>query len=183
MTTARRLTAFLCALALVTGGCSWQVAPVETGGRAAPAESSKILAADGSLLAAVHGEEDREAVPLVRVPTTLRNAVVAVEDERFWRHRGVDVKALGRAVRANTTTGRVVEGASTITQQYVKNEVVGATAPCGEKLREALLAHRLERRLSKERILERQTPTPPWACSSGLWNGRGDGRPVRRVQP
>jgi penicillin-binding protein 1A len=121
---------------------------------APPAESSRILAADGSLLTTLHGEQDRETVPLRRVPRVLVDAVVAVEDERFWQHRGVDLKSVARAVYANASEGRVVEGGSTITQQYVKNELVGPDRSVRRKLREATLAYQLERRYTKAHILE-----------------------------
>ena len=154
MTTLRRAPVFLCVLVLLAGACSWQTPPLASTTPDPLAESSKILAADGSVVTALHGEENRETVPLSRVPTTLRDAVVAVEDERFWDHKGVDAKSVLRAVYTNATEGEVVEGGSTITQQYVKNELVGAERTVRRKLREASLAYQLERRYTKERILE-----------------------------
>ena len=142
-------------MALVaSAGCTWKAPPLEVGSGPGKVESSMVFAADGSLLTMLHGAQDRETVRLSQVPAALRQAVVAVEDERFWQHRGVDVKSVARAVYANARSGRVVEGGSTITQQYVKNELVGPDRSVRRKLREAALARRLERRYTKERILE-----------------------------
>ena len=120
----------------------------------AVAETSRIYAADGTLVTSLHGEENREVVPLSRIPKALQDAVVAIEDERFWSHRGVDLRAVARAAAANTAEGRVVEGGSTITQQYVKNELLDTEKTAQRKLREASLAYNLEERASKGRILE-----------------------------
>ena len=154
MSTARRAAAFLCTLGLLTGACSWETPPLATTAPGPLAESSKILASDGALLAALHGEENRERITLDRVPTALRDAVVAIEDERFWEHRGVDPRSVVRALVANASEGEVVEGGSTITQQYVKNELVGPDRTLRRKLREAALAYEMERRYTKDRILE-----------------------------
>ncbi|HUQ38592.1 MAG TPA: transglycosylase domain-containing protein [Acidimicrobiales bacterium] len=118
------------------------------------AETSKIFAADGSLITTLHAEEDREKVPLASIPEALRDAVVAIEDERFWEHKGVDVQAVVRAARENAGAGKVVEGGSTITQQYVKLTFVGRDRDLRRKLKEASLAYQLERRYTKEKILE-----------------------------
>ena len=154
MSTVRRTSAFLLPAVLVAGACSWKTPPLESTTPAPLAESSRILAADGSLITALHGEENRETVPLARMPVALRNAVVAIEDERFWEHKGVDTRSVLRAVYTNAAEGEVVEGGSTITQQYVKNELVGPDRTLRRKLREASLAYQLERRYTKERILE-----------------------------
>src|SRR5436190_834566 len=128
------------ALALLAGACSWKTPSLDTTMPAPLAESSRILASDGTVLTALHGEENRETVALDRMPKTLRDAVVAIEDERFWEHKGVDPRSVLRAVYANATEGKVVEGGSTITQQYVKNELVGPDRTVRRKLREAALA-------------------------------------------
>ena len=154
MTSLHRSAAFTVALALVAGGCSWQTPALDTTTPAPLAESSRILAADGTVVTALHGEQNRETVPLDRMPKVLRDAVVAIEDERFWEHKGVDARSVLRAVYANASEGKVVEGGSTITQQYVKNELVGPDRTVRRKLREAALAYELERRYTKERILE-----------------------------
>jgi penicillin-binding protein 1A len=127
------------------------------------AQSSKIYAADGKLITTLHEEQNRTIIPLERMPLSLQHAVVAIEDERFYEHDGVDVRAVIRAIVANATSGELKEGGSTITQQYVKNVLIspGETAPktIERKLNEAALARQLETKLSKEEILERYLNT------------------------
>ncbi len=113
-----------------------------------------VYAADGTVIARWHAEENRRPVTYDDLPRSLVDAVVAVEDERFWEHRGVDLRAIGRALVADVAAGDVVQGGSTITQQYLKNVVLSADVGLDRKLREAVLALRLERGLDKERILE-----------------------------
>jgi penicillin-binding protein 1A len=117
------------------------------------AQRSQILAADGSLLAALY-DEDRMPVKLAEVPPVLVNAVVAVEDSAFYEHDGVSVRGLIRAVRRNASAGDVEQGGSTITQQLVKNNVLTADRTYDRKAKEAVLALRIERELSKDQILE-----------------------------
>ncbi|MGH8998644.1 MAG: PBP1A family penicillin-binding protein, partial [Acidimicrobiia bacterium] len=119
------------------------------------AETTKVFAADGSLVTTLHAEQDREHVALSGMAPTLVDAVLAIEDARFYRHEGVDLRALVRALRENATAGEVREGGSTITQQYVKNVLLDPEKTVNRKLREAVLAFHLERRLTKETILER----------------------------
>ena len=149
----------LLALVPLSGACSWKTRDLGPTFPGSPAESSKVLAADGSLLATLHAGENREAVPLREMPRVLRDAVVAIEDERFFDHGGVDATAVLRALRDNALEGKVVEGGSTITQQYVKNELVGNDRTVRRKIREATLAYQLERRYSKNQILERYLNT------------------------
>ena len=159
MATPRRLAVFLAGLGLVASACSWQPKPLVSDGLGRPAETSKVLAADGSLLTTLHAGENREVVPLERIPKELRDAVVAVEDRRFWHHEGVDTRAVLRALWANATEGSVMEGGSTITQQYVKNELVGDERTVRRKIKEAAVAYQIEQRYSKEEILERYLNT------------------------
>jgi penicillin-binding protein 1A len=151
-----RMVAPVLALALLGAGCAYQVDLV---GAPRQAESTKILAADGSLITTLHAEQDREHVTLDAIAPVLRQAVVAIEDHRFFQHRGVDAKALLRAARRNAQAGEVVEGGSTITQQYVKNVLLDPRQTVHRKAREAVLAYELERRHSKETILERYLNT------------------------
>ena len=124
-----------------------------------PELTSRVVAADGSLLAELHAEQDRELVPLRRVPKVLRDAVIATEDARFYDHGGVDARAIARAVAVNARTGRVRQGGSTITQQLAKNAVVGNDPTLERKLAEAATALRIERELSKDQILARYLNT------------------------
>lgn len=125
--------------------------PVEL---SAPPQTSTIVAADGSVLAQLHGEQDREIVPLARIPAALRDAVVAVEDARFRSHPGVDAQAVARALVANARAGRVWQGGSTITQQLAKNAVTGDAPSLDRKVAEARTALALERTHTKDEILE-----------------------------
>ncbi|MDH3499325.1 MAG: PBP1A family penicillin-binding protein, partial [Acidimicrobiia bacterium] len=101
-----------------------------------------------------HAEENRVLVAYDQLPDYLIDAVVAIEDERFWEHRGVDLQAVARALMANIDAADVVQGGSTITQQYLKNVVLTPEVTLDRKLTEAALAVRLEAGLSKDQILE-----------------------------
>ncbi len=120
------------------------------------AQATKIYSADGVLLARLY-LENREVIPLSQMSTDLANAVVSVEDERFYTHRGVDPIGLARAAVANVTKGFGEEGASTITQQYVRNTILlneRTDISLARKVREAYLAMELEKRYTKPQILE-----------------------------
>ncbi len=117
-------------------------------------QTSKIIAADGTVIAELHGEQHREKVSLDQIGSHLKHAVIAIEDERFYQHSGVDWKAIARAFWTNVVEGRVVQGASTITQQFVKNNLTGKERTYWRKIEEASLANQLERRYSKDKILE-----------------------------
>ncbi|HEY8201652.1 MAG TPA: PBP1A family penicillin-binding protein, partial [Actinomycetota bacterium] len=123
------------------------------------AETSTIFAGDGSLIASFHAEHNRELIPLAQMPRHLRQAVLSVEDARFYEHKGVDFKSVVRAFTANLGAGRTTQGGSTITQQYVKQAYVGTKRTLFRKLREARIAVQLERELSKDQILERYLNT------------------------
>jgi penicillin-binding protein 1A len=148
-----RVSAVVVALALLTGACAWQTPDLNLTGPAV-AESTKIYASDGSLVTTLHAEQNRETVPLSQMPKVLRDAAVAIEDERFWHHTGVDVRAMVRAAWADATHGKVVQGGSTITEQYVKNVLADRERTVHRKVREAALAYQLEHKLGKSKILE-----------------------------
>ena len=103
---------------------------------------------------------NREEVTLAEIPASLINAFVAIEDERYWIHNGIDIKGILRAGVIALTTGTLRQGASTITQQLIKNNVFegGSENSVGEKLerklKEQVLALALEKQLSKNVILE-----------------------------
>jgi penicillin-binding protein 1B len=99
------------------------------------------------------GEEYRP-IRLGEAPLTLMQALLAAEDHRFFEHSGVDLRGLGRAFWINLRSGRVAQGGSTITQQLVKNRLLGAQRTYGRKLREAWLAAVIEWHYTKEQILE-----------------------------
>jgi membrane peptidoglycan carboxypeptidase len=118
------------------------------------AERSIITDRDGTTLA-VFREENRKIVRLQEVPLHVRQAVIATEDQHFYDHNGVNWPSVVRAAAGNMRAGAVTSGASTITQQVVKNLVLeSAEQTVDRKLREAVYALELERRMSKDAILE-----------------------------
>jgi penicillin-binding protein 1A len=113
-----------------------------------------IYAADGrTRLAVLRGSESRIVVDSKQISPWMKNSIVAVEDRRFWEHQGVDIRGISRAVWADVTHKNVVQGGSTITQQFVKNTLTQNDRTISRKLKEAALAWQLERRWSKDRIL------------------------------
>ncbi|RZI77103.1 MAG: penicillin-binding protein 1A [Variovorax sp.] len=112
----------------------------------------RVYSAEGALIGEF-GEERRDLVPIAAVPKLLKDAVLSVEDARFYEHGGIDYKGLARAVLANMRHG-MSQGASTITQQVARNVYLSSERTFTRKAYEALLAWRLERQLSKDQILE-----------------------------
>ncbi|MGH7061686.1 MAG: transglycosylase domain-containing protein, partial [Stellaceae bacterium] len=121
--------------------------------RSARRPSITILAADGSLLA-TYGDLFGQPLSLQEMPRYLPQAVIATEDRRFYSHFGIDPIGLLRALFADLSAGRVVEGGSTITQQLAKNLFLTPERSLGRKIRETLLALWLEHRFTKNQILE-----------------------------
>jgi membrane peptidoglycan carboxypeptidase len=135
-------------------------------------ERSTVLAADGATVLATFWAENREVVPLAAVSQPLRDAVVATEDKRFYQHGGIDPEGMMRALVRNLQNPQRTEGASTLTQQYIKNVLIEKAVREGDlvaadqareadgaegyarKLREAKLAIALEKELTKDQILE-----------------------------
>jgi penicillin-binding protein 1A len=105
------------------------------------------------ILAVLRGSQSRILVPSDHIAPLMKQAIVAIEDKRFYEHRGVDVHGIMRAVWQDVRNKRVVEGGSTITQQFVKNTYVKSQRSISRKLKEAALAWQLEQRWSKDRIL------------------------------
>lgn len=99
--------------------------------------------------------EYQVTVPLSRVPPTVIESVLAVEDSDFYRHGPVDLKAIVRAARTNVAAGSSKQGGSTITQQVVKQQITGDERTLDRKLKEAFLATRLEAAMTKDEILQR----------------------------
>src|SRR5262249_55103203 len=101
----------------------------------------------------LRGAESGVIVPSSDIAPVMKQAIVAIEDRRFFEHHGVDLHAILRAVWADVTHGNVVQGGSTITQQFIKNAYVHSAPSISRKLKEAALAWQLEQRWSKDRIL------------------------------
>ena len=122
------------------------------------AERSLIFDSFGNLQGTMTNSSDpqnRSQVPIGDIPETVKWSVIAQEDAQFYEHSGVNVRAILRAVDANLASGDVSQGGSTITQQVVKNSLVGDEESLSRKLREAFLAVELEKQMSKDEILER----------------------------
>jgi membrane peptidoglycan carboxypeptidase len=120
-----------------------------------PAQRSVIYAADGKTpLATLWLDENRKVVKLKDIPKRVRNAVVAIEDDRFFQHSGVDFRGIARAAVTDLRAGHIAQGGSTLTQQLVKLTVTGNSRTLDRKLREAIYAVELERRYSKNKLLE-----------------------------
>lgn len=146
-------------LTTVAAACSGEINPLEDPGLGDLGLTSVVLAADGSVIAEWHAEEDRVLVEYADLPGHLVDAVVAIEDERFWDHPGVDLRAIARALVTNAEAESIEEGGSTITQQYIKNVVLTPDVSLERKIEEAQLAVRLEETLTKEEIFERYANT------------------------
>ncbi len=131
------------------------------------AQRSVILASDGTQLATFY-YENRQSVPLDNISPPMRSSIVAIEDSRFYEHHGVDPKGILRALAKDSSSDSALQGASTITQQYVRqtlvetdaaaNNVAGANAAraknLARKVQEARYAIALEQKLSKDQILD-----------------------------
>jgi len=118
-----------------------------------PDTVTRIFSADKVLLAELYSEK-RDPVPLERIPAYLKAALVATEDRKFYKHSGVDLKGIARAIVKDIQAGKFVEGASTITQQLAKTLFLTPRKSLVRKIKEALLAFQLERRYTKDEILE-----------------------------
>jgi membrane peptidoglycan carboxypeptidase len=118
------------------------------------AQSTEIFDREGNLLYTIHGEENRQQVPIDEISKHLIDATIAIEDDSFWEHGGFDIFAIARAVLYETFKIGSPRGGSTITQQYVKNTFLSAERTYTRKAKELILAIRLERTYDKEKIIE-----------------------------
>jgi penicillin-binding protein 1A len=113
-----------------------------------------VYASNGrSVLAVLRGAESRVLVDTEDIAPIMRQAIVSVEDQRFFEHNGIDLKGVARALWQDVRQQGIVEGGSTITQQFVKNAYIRNEQTLARKVREAALAWQLEQRWSKDRIL------------------------------
>jgi len=154
----------LAGLSAKSASDSFEALPTELKAPVLP-ETSKLVAADGSLITTFF-DQNRMPVAFKDIPPVLRQAIIAAEDARFEEHNGVDPQGVIRAFVANQNSGEVTQGASTLTQQYVRNvlrysaktraEYRAATErTAARKIREMRYAIALEERLTKDEILER----------------------------
>jgi penicillin-binding protein 1A len=116
--------------------------------------NTKIYDSSGKkVLVVLRGSENRVLVEYDDIAPLMKQAIVAVEDRRYFEHRGVDMRAIARALWADISEKGVVQGGSTITQQFIKNSCSDTSRSIGRKVREATLAWGLEQRWSKKKIL------------------------------
>jgi len=120
-----------------------------------PDVSSVILDRNGEKLAYVFKEKHRLYAKYEDMPSYLIEALVAVEDTRFFEHNGVNIDAIIRAIVKDIQAGAFVEGGSTLTQQLIKNKILSNEKKLSRKIKEAILALKIENELTKEQILER----------------------------
>jgi 1A family penicillin-binding protein len=120
-------------------------------------QSTKIYDRTGEvMLYDLHQDVRRTIIPFAEMPRHIKNATVAIEDDQFYNHIGIDVRAIFRAAIANLTEGDLLggQGGSTITQQVIKNSVLQREKTLTRKVKEAILAIKIERVLTKDQILE-----------------------------
>lgn len=117
-----------------------------------PSQVSRILADDGTVVEELFLER-REVVSFDRIPERLRQAVIAVEDSRFYSHHGIDLRGVARALIRNIAAGRVIQGGSTITQQLSKVLFFSPERTLLRKIKEAILTLQIEQRYTKDQIL------------------------------
>lgn len=119
-----------------------------------PAASAQVFDVNGKLITVLHAVENRLPVSLDKIPKDLQNAFVALEDNRFYQHGGVDPRAILRAVWINISAGGVSEGGSTITQQLAKNAFLTQERTWKRKVQEIIIAFQIEKQYTKREILE-----------------------------
>ena len=117
-----------------------------------PPVSSQILSKDGTILADL-GKENRDIARMDEIPKRVVNAFLSAEDDKFFEHKGVDYMGVLRALFVNLKAGRVVQGGSTITQQVAKSLLLSRERSIARKIKDFLLAQRIEQKFSKEEIL------------------------------
>ncbi len=141
-------------LALVGSGSVQAQEPVVRYPLLPPRYSSiKVFDVKGRFVGRILSEK-RYWVPIERIPVFLQNALVAIEDARFYEHSGIDFKGIARALMKDVIKGRMAEGGSTITQQLIKNKYLSQEKTLQRKVKEGLLAMEYERKYSKKKILE-----------------------------
>lgn len=115
--------------------------------------ASKIVDTNGDLITKLY-VQDRHPVAIQDIPDSVQNAIVSIEDSRFYDHGGIDVRGIGRALYTDILAGSKVEGGSTITQQLAKRVFLSSDKTWLRKTKEAIIAINLERRYSKKQILD-----------------------------
>ncbi len=144
----------LIASIIIIAGCMTDLPKYEDLQPSVPAQTSKIYDINNRLITTLYAEENRELIQFKDMPVNLRNAVISIEDKRFYQHKGIDLRSILRALWANIRHGAIVEGGSTITQQYTKNVYFSQERQLDRKIKEATIAYQLEKHFTKDKILE-----------------------------
>ncbi len=150
------LTVLVGTIAFIFGfiqAVSSELPALDPANASATEEIGYIYDRDGRVLARLRGDEARVIVESEDIAPVLKQAIVAVEDRRFWGHKGVDIRGIARATWADIRNKEILQGGSTITQQLIKNTAIEPERTVSRKLKEATLAWQLEQRWGKERIL------------------------------
>jgi 1A family penicillin-binding protein len=130
------------------------------------AQSTKIYDAKGeTILYEIHGEEKRTLVKLEDIPDYVQWATISAEDENFYQHKGFDLKAIFRTIVTNVLRGEKA-GGSTITQQFVKNAILTSEKRYSRKIKEVILSYRMERKFTKDEILQLYLNEIPYGSTS-----------------
>jgi penicillin-binding protein 1A len=128
---------------------------------------SEVRAADGTRLGFIQSNELRRPVLGNQIPKTLKDATVAIEDERYYHHKGVDYAGVVRAAVKNLSSHKTVQGGSTITMQLIRNLYITKERTYQRKIREAKLAEELENKHDKAWILDKYLNTVPYGTLGG----------------
>ena len=133
----------------------------------ATAENTRVFAADGRPLGFIQADELHLPLRSEDIPQVVKDATIAIEDERFYKHKGVDYEGVVRAAIKNFTSRKTVQGGSTITMQLVRSLYISSERTYTRKIREAKLAEELEDEHSKEWILEKYLDSIPYGTVGG----------------
>ena len=143
----------ICALVAVVKNVSASL-PIISDESYRPHLTSFVYDCKGRVICKLHAEENRTRILASHeIPNIMKGAVVAIEDERFFQHYGIDLYGITRAMLTNLRAGRIVQGASTLTQQLIKNAFLTPEKTLKRKVLEALMAFQLERKYSKDEII------------------------------
>jgi penicillin-binding protein 1A len=132
-----------------------------------PGSTSIVYAADGSKLGYIESDTVRTPIPGYTIPKVMKDATVAIEDERFYKHKGVDAEGVIRAAIKNLESGKTVEGGSTLTMQLVRTLYITKERTFKRKVHEAVLAEELEEVHDKTWILNRYINDVPYGTQGG----------------
>ncbi|MEK7130862.1 MAG: PBP1A family penicillin-binding protein [Patescibacteria group bacterium] len=130
-------------------------------------QSTKIYDRTGKIILwDIHDEIQRTLVPLEEISRHIKNATVAIEDSSFYQHRGIDIPGILRAIFVNLKSGHLSQGGSTISQQLVKNTLLTTDKTFARKIKEIILTLKIEKKLSKDKILELYLNEVPYGGSN-----------------